>query len=140
MRPETRAKSEEKVLSVKGKIYKMKSILPTISFVIFSILLAFLPTNRLSAGSHQFEITIQNCSHARTFARIILEKRKIFRPLSYYEQIEFKSPVAMEIVLEAYATNQREAEFSNSWFERCQEISCSDFWASLDDAIKEASR
>ena len=140
MRPEMRVKSEEEVLSLKGKIYKMKSILPTISFVIFSILLAFLPNNRLNASSHQFEITIQNCNHAKTFARIIVEKRKVFRPLSFYEQIEFKSPVAMEIVLEAYATNQREVEFSNSWFERCQEISCSDFWANLDDAIKEVSR
>jgi hypothetical protein len=63
-------------------------------------------------------------------------KRKVLRPLSYYEQIDFVSPVAMEIVLEAYDRGLLEPEFSDEWFKKCQEISCSEFWADLETAIK----
>ena len=63
-------------------------------------------------------------------------KRKVLRPLSYYEQIDFATPVAMEIVLEAYHISQLKPGFSDTWFKKCQEISCSGFWASLETAIK----
>ena len=50
--------------------------------------------------------------------------------------IDFTSPAAMEIVVEAYNTDQKEYKFSDKWFKKCQEISCNGFWADLDVAIK----
>ena len=85
---------------------------------------------------HQLDIAIQNCYFAKKFAKTVLQKRKDDRPLSFYEQIEFASPVAMEIVLEAYNTDQKEPQFSDEWFKKCQEISCSEFWANLEVSIK----
>ena len=96
----------------------------------------FLTTTLASAGSHELEISLQNCYYAKKFAEIVIEKRKVFRPLSYYEQIDFASPVAMEIVLEAYDSGLLKPGFSDEWFEKCQEISCSGFWANLETAIK----
>ena len=46
------------------------------------------------------------------------------------------SPVAMEIVLQAYNTDRTVSEFSNYWFEKCQEIDCNEFWADLEVATK----
>ena len=58
-------------------------------------------------------------------------KKETGRPLKFYEAIKFTSPVAMEIVLEAYETNKEEPNFSDEWFEKCIEISCNLFWADL---------
>ena len=96
----------------------------------------FLTSTFASAGSHALEISLQNCYYAKKFAKIVMGKRKVLRPLSYYEQIDFVSPVAMEIVLEAYDRGLLEPEFSDEWFKKCQEISCSEFWADLETAIK----
>ena len=114
----------------------MKNNLLTKLFISFSTIFANLPYNYLIAGSHALEISLQNCDYAKTFAKTVMEKRKDFRPFSYYEQINFTSPVAMEIVLEAYETSQKEPKFSDGWFEKCQEISCSNFWADLEAALE----
>ena len=55
---------------------------------------------------------------------------------NFYEEINFTSPVAMEIVLEAYETNKKEPNFSNEWFEKCTEVSCNAFWADLKVAVE----
>ena len=65
-----------------------------------------------------------------------MEKRKASRTLEYYDQVNFTSPVAMEIVLGAYETDAKEPNFSDKWFEECKEISCSAFWADLKVAIE----
>ena len=96
----------------------------------------FLTTTLASAGSHELEISLQNCYYAKKFAEIVIEKRKVFRPLSYYEQIDFASPAALEIIIEAYETDLTEPEFSDGWFKKCQEISCSGFWSDLEKATK----
>ena len=106
------------------------------SFFLGGLLLNILTANKLSAGSHKLDISIQNCSHAKKFAKTIKEYRKKSRPLSFYEKIDFKSPVAMEIIIEAYQTDEKEPQFSEGWLKRCQEISCNEFWAELDVAIK----
>ena len=64
-----------------------------------------------------------------------MEQRKASRPLKYYQQINFTSPVAREIVLEAYETDKEEPGFSDEWFDKCIEISCDAFWADLDIAV-----
>ena len=102
----------------------------------FIILQFFLTVSIVSAESHKLEIAIENCYYAKKFAEIVIEKRQVFRPLSYYEQIDFASPVAMEIVLEAYYRDPLKPGFSDEWFKKCQEISCSGFWANLETAIK----
>ena len=99
------------------------------------MLLAGLPASNVGAESHNLEISLQNCSFAKKFAKTVMEKRKSLRPLNYYEQIKFTSPVAMEIVLEAYNTDKIEPDFSDEWFEKCLEISCEAFWADLDIAV-----
>ena len=114
----------------------MKHSLITTSLILFSAFFSILSTNKLNAESHELDIAIQNCYFAKKFAKTVLQKRKDDRPLSFYEQIEFASPVAMEIVLEAYNTDQNEPEFSDEWFKKCQEISCSEFWANLEVSIK----
>ena len=96
----------------------------------------FLTTTLASSGSHELEISLQNCYYAKKFAEIVIEKRKVLRPLSYYEQIDFASPAAMEIIIEAYETDLTEPKFSDGWFKKCQEISCSGFWADLEKATK----
>ena len=107
-----------------------------ISLILISMLVAGLPANNLGAASHKLEISVQNCSFAKKFAKTVMEKRKSLRPLNYYEQIKFSSPVAMEIVLEAYDTDQIEPYFSDEWYETCLEVSCDAFWSDLDKAIK----
>ena len=114
----------------------MKNKLASISVVLGCMLLTFFPPSKLFAESHKLEIAMKNCQFAKEFAQKVIEKRKAFRPLSFYEKIDFTSPVAMEIVLEAYDTEYTDPEFANDWFEKCKEISCSDFWADLEIAIK----
>ena len=114
----------------------LKYVLLTISFFLGGLLLTILTGNELSAGSHKLDISIQNCSYAKKFAKTVQEYRKVSRPLSFYEKIDFTSPVAMEIIIEAYQTDEKEPQFSDGWLKRCQEISCNEFWAELDVAIK----
>ena len=113
----------------------MRNNLLTISIISVSTLLTILPANKLRAESHELEISLQNCYYAKTFAKTVMEKRKASRPLSYYEQINFTSPAAMEIVLDAYDVGQEEPNFSDHWFKKCKEISCSGFWANLKIAL-----
>jgi len=114
----------------------MKNTLASISVVLGCMLLTFFPASKLPSESHKLEIAIKNCQFAKEFAQKVIEKQKAFRPLSFYEKIDFESPVAMEIVLEAYNTKHTNPKFSNYWFEQCKEISCSEFWADLEIAIK----
>ena len=113
----------------------MRNNLLTISFISISTLVTILPASKLRAETHELEISLQNCYYAKTFAKTVMEKRKASRPLSYYEQINFTSPVAMEIVLDAYDEGQEEPNFSDHWFKKCIEISCSGFWANLKIAL-----
>ena len=113
----------------------MRNNLLTISFISVSTLVTILPANKLRAETHELEISLQNCYYAKTFAKTGMEKRKASRPLSYYEQINFTSPVAMEIVLDAYDVGQEDPNFSDHWFKKCIEISCSGFWANLKIAL-----
>ena len=114
----------------------MRNNLLTISFISVSILVTILPANKLRAETHELEISLQNCYYAKTFAKTVMEKRKASRPLSYYEQINFTSPVAMEIILDAYDTDKEEPNFSGEWFKKCLEISCNEFWTDLEIAVK----
>ena len=114
----------------------MKNNLLTKLFISLSTIFAILPTNYIIAGSHELEISLQNCDYAKTFAKTVIDKRKASRTLEYYGQVNFTSPVAMEIVLSAYETNVEEPNFSDEWFEKCKEISCSAFWADLKVAIE----
>ena len=114
----------------------MKNNSLTKSLILISMLVAGLPTSNLGAASHKLEISVQNCSFTKKFAKAVMEKRKSLRPLNYYEQINFTSPVAMEIVLSAYETDVEEPNFSDEWFEKCKEISCSEFWDDLKVTIE----
>ena len=114
----------------------MKNNRPTISGIVIGTLVAVLPTNYASAGSHELDISLQNCDYAKTFAKTVMEKRIASRTLDYYDQVNFTSPVAMEIVLGAYETDAEEPKFSDEWFGKCKEISCSEFWADLKVAIE----
>ena len=113
----------------------MKNNLLTKLFISFSTIFAILPTNYIIAGSHELEISLQNCDYAKAFAKTVM-KEKSFRTLDYYYEVNFTSPVAMEIVLSAYETDAEEPNFSDEWFEKCKEISCSEFWADLKVAIE----
>ena len=113
----------------------MKNNLLTKLFISFSTIFANLPYNYLIAGSHALEISLQNCDYAKTFAKTVMEKIKASRPLKYYQQINFTSPIAREIVLGAYETDKEEPDFSDEWFDKCIEISCDAFWADLDIAV-----
>lgn len=114
----------------------MKKIPLNISIVLVGTLLTILPATKLRAESHRLEVAIQNCYYVKIFAKTVMGKKKNYRPFSYYENIDFTSPAAMEIVVEAYNTDQKEYQFSDRWFKKCQEISCNGFWADLDVAIK----
>ena len=113
----------------------MKNNLLTKLFISFSTIFAILPNNYLIAGSHELEISLQNCDYARAFAKTVM-KKKGSRTLDYYDQVNFTSPVAMEIVLSAYETDVEAPNFSDEWYEKCKEISCSAFWADLEVAIE----
>ena len=84
----------------------MKNNTLTKSLILISMLVAGLPTTNLDAASHKLEISVQNCSFAKKFAKAVMEKRKSLRPLNYYEQIKFSSPVAMEIISELEKNNR----------------------------------
>ena len=114
----------------------MKNNLLTNLFLSFSTIFAILPNNYLISGSHELEISLQNCDYAKAFAKTVIEKKKALRPLKFYEEIKFTSPVAMEIVLDAYETHKEEPDFSDNWFEKCKEISCDLFWADLKVALE----
>ena len=113
----------------------MKNNLLTKLFLSFSTIFAILPNNNLIAGSHKLESSLQNCNYARAFAKTVM-KKKGSRTLDYYDQVNFTSPVAMEIVLSAYETDVEAPNFSDEWYEKCKEISCSAFWADLEVAIE----
>ena len=113
----------------------MKNNLITKLFISFSVIFAILPTNYIIAGSHELEISLQNCDYAKAFAKTVM-KKKGARSLDYYDQFNFTSPVAMEIVLSAYETDVEEPNFSDEWFEKCRKISCDAFWADLKLAIE----
>ena len=101
------------------------------------------PTN-LKADSHAIEVSMQNCMHAKMFALHVIERRNENRPIKDYEKIVFESPAALEIIDDAYKTenitaksNRRKMEinFSEKWMNQCFEFSCSDFWADLEIAL-----
>ena len=118
------------------QIFKMKNDILSKLLLSFSTVVAVFPSNYLSAESHELEVSLQNCYYAKIFANIVIEKKKALRPINFYEEIKFTSPVAMEIVLQAYNTDRTVSEFSNYWFEKCQEIDCNEFWADLEVATK----
>ena len=101
------------------------------------------PTN-LKADSHAIEVSMQNCMHAKMFALHVIERRNENRPIKDYEKIVFESPAALEIIDDAYKTenitaksNTRKMEinFSEKWMNQCFEFSCSGFWADLEIAL-----
>ena len=121
-----------------------------ITLTLASITLAgtLLPS-KLNAGSHALELSLESCNHAKAFAKLVLEKRSLAVPLSFYETINFISPAAMEIVFEAYevdletsVSEQQDAalKFSEEWFQQCIEISCSGFWADLETSLEKISK
>ena len=87
------------------------------------------------AGSHAIEISLQNCEYAKQVALTIMKKKNSSRLLYYYQELDFNSPVIMEIVFDAYDIDQAEDAFANKWYNNCAEFSCSDFWAGLDAAL-----
>ena len=102
------------------------------------------PTN-LKADSHAIEVSMQNCMHAKMFALHVIERRNENRPIKDYEKIVFESPAALEIIDDAYKTenlnaksNRRKMEinFSEKWMNQCFEFSCSGFWADLEIALQ----
>ena len=102
------------------------------------------PTN-LKADSHAIEVSMQNCMHAKMFALRVIERRNENRPIKDYEKIAFESPAALEIIDDAYNTenltaksNRRKMEinFSEKWMDQCFEFSCSGFWADLEIALE----
>ena len=97
----------------------MKNNLLTNLFLSFSTIFAILPNNYLIAGSHELEISLQNCDFAKAFAKTVM-KKKGSRTLDFYDEVNFTSPVAMEIVLSAYETDLEEPNFSDEWFEKCK--------------------
>ena len=101
------------------------------------------PTN-LKADSHAIEVSMQDCMHAKMFALHVIERRNENRPIKDYEKIVFESPAALEIIDDAYKTenitansNRRKMEinFSEKWMNQCFEFSCSGFWADLEIAL-----
>ena len=101
------------------------------------------PTN-LKADSHAIEVSMQNCMHAKMFALHVIERRNENRPINDYEKIVFESPAALEIIDDAYKTEnltekssrrKMEINFSKKWMNQCFEFSCSNFWADLEIAL-----
>lgn len=101
------------------------------------------PTN-LKADSHAIEVSMQNCMHAKMFALHVMERRNENRPIKDYEKIVFESPAALEIIDDAYKTEnliaksdrrKMEVNFSEKWMNQCFEFSCSGFWADLEIAL-----
>ena len=53
----------------------MKNKLITKLFISFSAIFAILPTNYTIAGSHELEISLQNCDYAKAFAKTVIKKK-----------------------------------------------------------------
>ena len=111
--------------------------------IISLTIVSVTPTN-LKADSHAIEVSMQNCMHAKMFALHVIERRNENRPIKDYEKIVFESPAALEIIDDAYKTenlnaksNRRKMEinFSEKWMNQCFEFSCSGFWADLEIAL-----
>ena len=101
------------------------------------------PTN-LTADSHAFEVSMQNCMHAKMFALHVIERRNENRPIKDYDKIVFESPAALEIIDDAYKTEnltakssrrKMEINFAEKWMNQCFEFSCSGYWADLEIAL-----
>ena len=112
----------------------MRAILIALLMTLATQVGLFVPVKVL-AESHALEISIQNCDYAKEFAQTVMEKKNSPRSLNFYNELKFSSPAIMEIVIDAYDTNQAEVEFANKWYENCLEFSCSDFWAGMDAAL-----
>ena len=104
----------------------------------------FSYSTNLTADSHAIEVSMQNCMHAKIFALHVIERRKENIPIKDSETIVFESPAALEIIDDAYKTenlaaksNRRKMEinFSEKWMNQCFEFSCSGFWADLEIAL-----
>ena len=101
------------------------------------------PTN-LTADSHAIEVSMQNCMHAKMFALYVIERRNENRPIKDYDKIVFESPAALEIIDDAYKTENQTAKssrrkmeinFAEKWMDQCFEFSCSVYWADLEKAL-----
>lgn len=101
------------------------------------------PTN-LTADSHAIEVSTQNCMHAKMFALYVIERRNENRPIKDYDKIVFESPAALEIIDDAYKTEnltakssrrKMEINFAEKWMNQCFEFSCSGYWADLEIAL-----
>ena len=101
------------------------------------------PTN-LTADSHAIEVSMQNCMHAKMFALYVIERRNENRPIKDYDKIVFESPAALEIIDDAYKTEnltakssrrKMEINFAEKWMNQCFEFSCSVYWADLEKAL-----
>ena len=112
--------------------------------LILSLTIVSVTTTNLKADSHAIEVSMQNCMHAKMFALHVIERRNENRPIKDYEKIVFESPAALEIIDDAYKTenlnaksNRRKMEinFSEKWMNQCFEFSCSGFWADLEIAL-----
>ena len=110
-----------------------------LSLTIFSV----TPTN-LTADSHALEVSMQNCMHAKMFALYVIERRHENRPINDYDKIVFESPAALEIIDDAYKTEnltakssrrKMEINFAEKWMNQCFEFSCSGYWADLEIAL-----
>ena len=112
--------------------------------LILSLTIVSVTPTSLKADSHAIEVSMQNCMHAKMFALHVIERRNENRPIKDYEKIVFESPAALEIIDDAYKTenltaksNRRKMEinFSEKWMNQCFEFSCSGFWADLEIAL-----
>ena len=112
--------------------------------LILSLTIVSVTPTTLIADSHAIEVSMQNCMHAKMFALHVIERRNENRPIEDYEKIVFESPAALEIIDDAYKTenitaksNTRKMEinFSEKWMNQCFEFSCSGFWADLEIAL-----
>ena len=110
-----------------------------LSLTIFSV----TPRN-LKADSHAIEVSMQNCMHAKMFALHVIERRNEKRPIKDYDKIVFESPAALEIIDDAYKTEnlttkssrrKMEKNFAEKWMNQCFEFSCSGYWADLEIAL-----
>ena len=112
--------------------------------LILSLTIVSVTPTSLKADSHAIEVSMQDCMHAKMFALHVIERRNENRPIKDYEKIVFESPAALEIIDDAYKTenitaksNRRKMEinFSEKWMNQCFEFSCSGFWADLEIAL-----
>ena len=112
--------------------------------IMLSLTLVLITPSKSKAESHAIEISMQNCMHAKMFALHIIKKRNENRPITHYRSLTFESPVAMEIIEDAYKSERLivssdketiEIEFSEKWMNECFEFSCSGFWANLEVAL-----